>query len=332
MSLPSAVFLDTSILAGQNYNFGSTALSTFVPAAKRASVELLLPLPTEQEILGQIRERSEDALKALEEARRRAPFLAKWKHYPASPSSVSVNYDVARIANEEWRAFLANFDVKTLDYSGVDVAKIMKWYGAGIPPFGPKKRKEFPDAFAIAILDDYARKNHCNVAVVPDDNDFRLACERFSTLFYFKSLPALTELLLMDDSRIEQLRQSIIAHAGALTERLIDDVNEYNFRHDNPEFEIGKSSLIAATITDLRIVALGSGEATITFSAGLESEHSVEYAGYGVSDWILETSEINCTAKIEIDIKSNAVTKIISIDNEFSWVTLYREPPGWDLL
>ncbi|MDB5831969.1 MAG: hypothetical protein JWR14_1799 [Caballeronia sp.] len=35
MTIPTAVFLDTSIFAGQQYIFDSSALSTFVPIAKR---------------------------------------------------------------------------------------------------------------------------------------------------------------------------------------------------------------------------------------------------------------------------------------------------------
>ena len=43
MSIPTAVFLDTSILDGQQYNFQSTALATFVPVCVKRSVKLLLP-------------------------------------------------------------------------------------------------------------------------------------------------------------------------------------------------------------------------------------------------------------------------------------------------
>jgi hypothetical protein len=48
MSIPTAVFLDTSILDGQQYNFESTALSTFVPVCKDLGLTLLLPEPTEK--------------------------------------------------------------------------------------------------------------------------------------------------------------------------------------------------------------------------------------------------------------------------------------------
>jgi hypothetical protein len=331
MSRPSAVFLDTSILAGQSYNFSSTALSTFIPVAKKRAVAFLLPDPTEQEILRQIEDCSAEVLKALEDARRRAPFLTKWKHYPAK-SNPLIDYEVAKIANEEWKAFLSNFDVKRLGYEGVKIALIMKWYFSMTPPFGEgKKRKEFPDAFTVAILEEYARKNSAPVAVVSEDNDFKLACDRFSNLIYFKSLPALTELLLTaDDDRIEQLRKSIMAD-GSLAARLIEDVAEYDFRHNDTDLVVRKSSLTSATITDLRIVALGSGHATVTFDADIEGEHNLEYPYYGFDQWIIETSQIGFTAKVAINMKSNTLTDIISIEHDQE-VTLYKEPADWDLL
>jgi hypothetical protein len=324
MSRPTAVFLDTSIFAGQQYNFESTALSTFIPAAKKRSVKFLLPDPTEREILRQIKERSEEALKALEDARRQAPFLAKWKHYPAKASPM-VDWEVAKIANSEWNAFLANFDLVKLGYEGVKVDKVMAWYSSATPPFREgKKRKEFPDAFAVAILAEYAKKNDCPVAVVSADKDFKLACDRFSNLFYFESLPALTELLLTDDDRIEQLRKSILADASAIEASVLESDN-FHFYHDDGELEVRDSSLLVATISNLRIVALGSGEATITFDADIEGEYKLEDSATGDDEWVSETFSIGCTAKVGIDLKSNKVTEIISIDHDQS-ITLREQP------
>jgi hypothetical protein len=69
MSIPKAVFLDSSILDGQNYNYQSTALSTFVPACTKRGVRLLLPEPTDQEIERHIKERSTDALLCAQRSR-----------------------------------------------------------------------------------------------------------------------------------------------------------------------------------------------------------------------------------------------------------------------
>jgi PIN domain len=184
MSIPTTVFLDTSIVDGQQYNFQSTALSTFVPACKATGVKLLLPEPTEIEIERHIRERSRDALEALEEARRKTPFLAKWPGLPPKPKSEDVEkLQVYGIAKREWWEFLKQFDVIRLGYDSIDVRKVMQWYERTQAPFREgKKRKEFPDAFAIAMLEAYAVKERIYVAVVSSDPDFRLACQRFNCL------------------------------------------------------------------------------------------------------------------------------------------------------
>ena len=79
MSIPTAVFLDTSILDSQQYNFHSTALSTFVPACAKRGVKLLLPDPTEREVKRHLRERGAETMNTVESARRKAPFLAKFR-------------------------------------------------------------------------------------------------------------------------------------------------------------------------------------------------------------------------------------------------------------
>src|SRR5688500_18069817 len=73
MSMPTFAFLDTSIFDGQKYNFASTAFSTFAPACKKRAVKLLLPDPTEREIQRHLREKSQEAVEALEAAIKLAP-------------------------------------------------------------------------------------------------------------------------------------------------------------------------------------------------------------------------------------------------------------------
>src|SRR5262249_46517168 len=149
--------IDTSILAGQQYNFASVALTSFIPVAASKKLILLLPDPTKREVVRQIRERSVEALRALENARRRAPFSAKWKSFPKLPEARHGDWEVKNVALAEWKAFTSRFTVKELGYDGVSIDTVMNWYDSIAPPFGDgKKRKEFPDAFAIAMLAAYA--------------------------------------------------------------------------------------------------------------------------------------------------------------------------------
>ena len=69
----------------------------------------------------------------------------------------------------------------------------MKSYDAAEAPFNAgKKRKEFPDAFAVEMLDAHAQEEKIYMAVVSSDPDFQSACQRYSSLLYFRALPRLT--------------------------------------------------------------------------------------------------------------------------------------------
>jgi hypothetical protein len=277
MSVPTAVFLDTSILDGQQYNYSSTALSTFIPVCAKRGMTFLLPEPTEREIQRHIRDRSLQALAALEDARRKAPFLAKWRALPQNPRSPSSEeWEVHRIANQEWAAFLRQFKVVRLGYDTLDVSLVMRWYDQVEAPFREgKKRKEFPDAFAIAMLSAFAKSSGVHIAVVAADDDFKLACGRFGSLLHFGSLPRLTELLLSDDQRVTTLRTAMESQKEVIEAAIFAATSELSFYHVEEKLEIGEMTFHGVSADDLSIVAIGDGEVTITFTATLSLESQV---------------------------------------------------------
>jgi hypothetical protein len=323
MSIPKAVFLDTSILDGQNYNYQSTALSTFVPACTKRGVSLLLPEPTDQEIERHIKERSADALVALAEARRKAPFLAKWPGMPppTGKSETLERFQVYAIARKEWRAFLKQFTVVTLGYEDLDVKKVMRWYGNVEAPFRDrKKRKEFPDAFAVAMLEAYAQQEGVYVAVVSSDPDFKRACERFSSLLYFESIPRFTELLLSDDTRIDQLRDASV-DIDDIESEILEMAPGLSLYHDSDRYDVRGVENWQIESIDTSIVAIGDHECTITFNARLEVEVELqwdEWASDEETETVVgnvdDTLEVPGTAKISFDVKTGKLAKVTLLE------------------
>jgi len=62
-----------------------------------------------------------------------------------------------RWARGRSRKLEKQLEVVRLDYDGVEVEKIIKWYDRIKAPFAEGgRRKEFPDAFAVDMLDIYA--------------------------------------------------------------------------------------------------------------------------------------------------------------------------------
>jgi hypothetical protein len=332
MSLPTAVFLDTSILAGQQYNFASTAFTSFVALAKQRRMRLLLPDPTRREVMRQIRERSVEALRALEGARRRAPFLAKWRHYPKSPEPGLGDWEVKRIAESEWAAFLNQFEVITLGYEGINLNAIMDWYDGPRAPFGGgKKRKEFPDAFAVAALASYAARAAACIAVVSADNDFKEACAHYPSLLHFPSLPSLTEVLLADSNTIDAIRKLIELLGTKLEEAVVEAAAELPFYHTDERFDdIEDVDSIGFEADDVRVVGLGVNECTVTFSGELSfrarlrwKEFEDEYGPGWDSERVRDGARISGTAKLRLapDLGDILDITLLALDDEEIAVT-----------
>jgi hypothetical protein len=323
MSAPQIVFLDTTVYAGQAYNFDSTVLTTFVAAAKRRGSKLLLPDPTDREVRRHIREKSNEALAALNEARRSAPFLKKWAHFPKKAFPAIASWEVSQIAQGEWSAFLKQLPVEKLGYDGINVAKVMTWYDEIKPPFGQgKKRKEFPDAFAIAILDKFAADHSCAIAVVSDDQDIKLACDSRPTFLHFASLPRLTERLVTGDDKLETLREAILGDLSALDDAVRDEAaGNLTYYHADRRYEIEESDFETLDITDARIVALGQRQATVAFEATIEVSHKLRWQEQVYDDdyrWesatCVESGPVSGTAKVELDTNTQAISSVTYLE------------------
>lgn len=154
----------------------------------------------------------------------------------------------------------------------------MQWYDKSEAPFREgKKRKEFPDAFAVAMIDSYAQKTGKHVAVVSGDNDFKLACARFGRLLHFASLPRLTEVLLSDDQRVATVRAALEEHKQAIESAVLDDAPWVTCRHANDRFEVKSVSFLSSELVDMSVVAIGDSEVTITFVCALELEAELQW-------------------------------------------------------
>jgi PIN domain len=335
MSLPKAAFLDTSVFAGQQYNYASAVLTSFAPVAQKADLKILLPDPTSREVARQIKERSADALKALDDARRKAPFLSKWKHFPPKQTSMA-QWELGRIAQTEWNQFLSQFQVEKLGYDGVSIPKVMAWYDSIRAPFGEgKKRKEFPDAFAIEMVSLYAEKHDICVAVVSDDTDIKKACDHYPSLLYFQSLAKLTELLLVGEAELEELRSILSGNLELLEEAVYEQINQFSTYIYDEGYEEEESSISSPQIADIRIVGLGINECTVVFNAEFDSEHKIKWEevidpseGYTqtYSEWVHQSNTVGGTAKLIIDPITKTVASLGTVEVDSSEIELRRLP------
>ena len=268
MELPDAVFVDTSVLRGNHYNFASTQISSFVAVAKAKGLKLLLPRPTSDEIERHIWEGAKETVEQLRSLFKKSPSLKKWNVWSEALISEHAESALGRVAMEEWYEFLKSFSVARLAYDGISIERVMEWYRWGFAPFGKgAKRKEFPDAFAIASLALYANKEGANVAVVAHDQDFKRACAREPRLLHFSSLPELTQLLLSETEEISSFVEALERNEDTITLAIVEEVKESSLRHADERVSVIGYDVEDVNLLDLSVLAVGENECTFAFGA-----------------------------------------------------------------
>jgi len=85
------------------------------------------------------------------------------------------------------------------------------------------------------VLEVYARQKLVYVAVVSADQDSELASDRFNSLLHFHSLSTLTELLLSDDSRVEQYRSVIEEKMSEVEAAILEELPRVSQVYANAE-------------------------------------------------------------------------------------------------
>lgn len=244
-------------------------------------------------------------------------------------------FEVQRIAEREWEAFLKQFAVIRLGYDLLDVKIVMGWYDQAEAPFSEgKKRKEFPDAFAIAMLGAYAQREKGYIAVVSSDPDFKAACQRSSSLLYFASLPRLTEVLLSDDTRVEAMRLAIHEKIDIFSVAMAEELGVLSYYHTDERFETGDIDYDAVDIEDVSIVALGDGECTVAFESTVQISVDVRWEDGGDEEYgphernrtVKERVQLWGTAKVAFDHASGQVSSVTCVEFDFNEFPVTKSP------
>lgn len=319
MTLPNAIFVDTNIFERQHFNFDGPVLSSLAQACKAHGIPLLLPDPILRELIRHVRVRAKEAHELVSKGRRTAPFLDTLRP-STTPVEELTSYNAT--AETALKSYFARFSTVDLGYDGLDLNELMNWYDTQSPPFGSGgKRKEFPDAFAIAIVERFARERGIYVAVVSDDKGLKAACDRYTNLSHFMELSVLVELLLDDENLVTAYKKIIENDPTELESQVAAAAAELPFLHLDRDYSISWSKVLAARMLSIRVVALSHGECTVTFVADVDAEHTLEWreddtpeGDIECSADVIEPSSIAGLAKVQIDLQGRRVTSVVMVE------------------
>lgn len=351
MPAPAAIFIDTSILDGECYDFTSSRIQALITALANQPKKLLLPHPTRQEILKHINERCRQAIVPLVKARETHALL---RGKPGIPQSrAERDQMVAQLRQEtlaKWTEFQGHFTLQELDYSGIDLSEIMAWYDEVKPPFGlGEKQKEFPDAFALAALRAHAIQVGAPVAVVSIDKDLKKFCDSEPRLRYYSDLDALTAEMVADANeavkaaKAEEFAKDAIPGIKELITAAFPD---RGFWHESAPADEDENVAnvevedCAIEPDDIQVTGITARGLTVAFRAEIIYTADVEYAdpdswmNMGDGDIcymhrcagnVSDTTTIHGTVTLETDAKWESVLAIKNLTIKEDFITV-REP------
>ncbi|MCH8475191.1 MAG: PIN domain-containing protein [Opitutales bacterium] len=282
MSVPTTIFIDTSIFEEMGYNFEAASIEAFRQIVGTEKFTLLMPDPTIREIRRHIKDKAAAAVKSLEDAARRAPFIRKLENWPLYDTNpLILKNDIERIVTRDYNSFLAQFNLIELGYHGVDLQRIMNLYDWKQPPFSDRKKSEFPDAFAVSSILHHQMSNAGPIAIISKDKDFQSVCNQHTQLMYFPSLATFAEALNRGDQRVENVLRALKHNDDELREAINEQFKELGFYVEADwDGDASDAEIYEFESIDYHVVALGEDTCAVAFNAEVIYTAHVSYDDY----------------------------------------------------
>lgn len=140
----------------------------------------------------------------------------------------------------DFKNYLKSFQVCILGYDELDVGYVFNLYFEGKAPFGEaKKKSEFPDAFALKILEDWADSENNIVYIVSEDMDMKKGADNYKSLKHVPSLPEILSNLSLKYDELAPLCIKAYQYARAEIEQTLkDEFTDRGFYLDDQQGDV----------------------------------------------------------------------------------------------
>lgn len=315
------VFIDSSVFIGKNYNYVHPSFVALKEAILNARANLLVTDVTIEEIKANIDEDVGKASQALKKIRATAKVL---RNVPSlNESVVFEDIDQASVGTqlvEQLEQFLKDAKADTVSVAEADTSFVFDCYFKKSPPFGDgKKKSEFPDAFVLSTLSEWAESMQEYVIVVSQDSDMLGIESQFPRLSVVGSLE---KFLNKVTSYFEELaptaQQLLEENLKEIESRLEQEFQLLGFILADQEGDVNETRVTEIGDISAYLIALNHGpdgkpaEARFELTTTIEFEADVSYdnletASYDSEDKVLipwETVErtVYCSEIVQADL------------------------------
>lgn len=223
------VFIDTSVYVKEKYFSEGNAICTLFKLAKEDIIDLVSTDITNKEVL---RHMQKDCMEAFSKMKNQCNVLRNISLYKNSFDRANkevIRKEIKTIFDKN----LKSANVFSMGYkcSENDVKSIFDSFFNDRAPFSDHKKSEFPDAFVLTILDNYARKNQLRIVILSVDDDMRCYNSDYLETLDYKEF--ITDKLVVKE-KLDDIKHAlngqydeICSQIKDVCEKELDDTNLY---------------------------------------------------------------------------------------------------------
>ena len=233
--MTKTIFIDTTIFVQENFLEGER-INTLFDLSEKGHIDIVLTRITVGEIKNQFFKRAKGAFDKHNELMNDKENLGirVLRNNSEGQQIIKKLPAIKKIGeefNEKIDEILKKARVTILSYPTMDIGDVFKKYFNNTPPFGNgKKKEEFPDAFAIAQIEQWAKGKNRIVTVLTNDKDFDNVGGKYITVvkdfdkFLNEQLKLVTE-----QKRLDKLDELYLLKSTQIDKEIIEWVtNEFD--------------------------------------------------------------------------------------------------------
>ena len=196
----NAITLDTSILEGKNFNLENGILTKMEQYA-RLGIDFVLSEIVYKEMIAHMENKTGEAIsnynKIVSDYNKMVNTFRFYKldTYIEKKIEKIQEVNISAIVKKRVGEYQEKTQFEVIPITGTDATEVFKTYFERKPPFSEKKKEEFPDAFALQSLANWAKQKKKKILVVSKDKDWEEFCQLHSELNYEEDLATVLDNL-----------------------------------------------------------------------------------------------------------------------------------------
>jgi hypothetical protein len=280
------VFLDSQVFIGHNFNFASPSLKRLEELAIAGEANVFITDIIIREVEANVQERVKGFASSLKTLKRKSPILKALQ----STESKDPTLDADQACNElseRFRDYRNRTQMTVLALNLASPTAVFDWYFDLHLPFkeNTAKRKEFPDAFNMSILEKWCETTGEKIYVVSGDSDLREYCATSQQLL---SLTTPGEYAHLYSTEVEALRiieETTNQHIDEVEVAIGEAFENTGFVMDDVDGDIHGVTLGSIEINEISLLSAQNGIAKFEVDCRIGFKADIEYDDMETAIW-----------------------------------------------